>query len=99
MGKEERIIFALGFISLVAIMIFHRGGNNAPMLGNAPTKPPPTTTAPVDYSTNNVNYLTYNQPWLMAPPVGNVLPQIASGQLGQTFTEPDLTGNNIDCMC
>jgi hypothetical protein len=98
MGKEERIIFALGFVALVALVIFSRGP--VPMTGNAPTSPPDTTANPVDYqSASLANYLTYNQPWLMAPPVANILPQSASGQLGQALPDADNSGDFYGCGC
>lgn len=95
MGKEERIIFALGFVALVALVIFSRNG--APMLGPAATEPPETKASPIDYSDDHLtNYLTYNQSWLFAPPVGNVLPQVASGNTGIPLPDSNAP---FDCGC
>lgn len=97
MGKEERIIFALGFIALIAAVIFSRSGN-APLTGDAATSPPDLTTAPTDRNVD-FNYLTYNQPFMFAPPIANVLPQVASGQLGQQFASADYSNDISTCGC
>jgi len=51
--------------------------------------------APIDGSlTNGPEYLVYNTPWAYNPALGNVLPSMTEGQIGQTNAQPQ---NNSYC--
>ena len=97
MSKEERIIYTLGALALFAIVI----GTIAKSY--FPDGMPAIVDASYKVITNgprNVNYLTYNQPYLFGPPVANLLPSQSSGMLGQSLpTSPmDYSGaSNSDC--
>lgn len=74
MGPDEKIIISVAVVALVAILIFNLKGEEKP-------------TNEIVLSNEDIptSFLTYNQPYMFSPPVANILPQTASGILGQAF--------------
>lgn len=88
MSKDEKIIMALGFLAVAAIILYVQ----------RPDTDAPPTEAEIDAEYIPVSYLTYNQPYMFAPPVANILPPAASGILGQAFEKAKSVFSN-DCGC
>lgn len=84
MGKDERIILIIGGLALAAIVLYHITEFNSV---EAAEPMPEFKVVPSGVA----NYMVYNQPYLFAPPVANILPETASGILGQSFTQPPAT--------
>jgi len=97
MGKDERIILAVGFVGLVALLLYHFTDLKNNNITAADDLAAPDLLVP----SGQANYMTYNQPFLFSPPVANVLPATASGILGQSFEQPPPSSleTNYDCGC
>lgn len=66
----------------------------------APTGSDVISGAPVDGSlTNGPEYLVYNTPWAYNPALGNVLPSLTEGQIGQTDAQPQNTDYTTCTRC
>lgn len=94
MKFDEKILWAVGALVLVALVIFHR----PPKPGEAPESASPVADVGESFTPYNTNmtkgpaYLTYNQPWAFHPPIGNILPTMANGE-GSVKPSPFATRN------
>lgn len=66
MTREETVILMLAFGALVTVLVWQ-------------VRPGESVAAPADSAVTN---LTYNQPFMFAPPVANIMPNAAASQLG-----------------
>ena len=92
MNKDEKILLICGVLVVAALLLWSYDPKIMDQSKNEPEQP-------ADAVIPKSSYLTYNQPYMFSPPVANVLPQTASGILGQPFPE---TGNSTpisDCGC
>ena len=93
MDKQEKNLLGLAIAALAAVVIFQR----RPAV--AEVSPPQADTVPViqvgdSFTPANSSmvkgpaYLTYNAPFMFAPPISNFLPSITAGQGSQTVNQP-----------
>ena len=96
MEKHEKILLVLGALLIVAVLIWdYKPADDVPHLTLNNQNPPQ------NQAWNKWKFLTYNQPYLFAPPVANILPATAIGILGIKYT-PDpqnYDGTLADCGC
>lgn len=95
MSKDERIILAVGFVGLVAILLYHF----TDLKSNAVTAENDVAAPDLLVPSGQANYMTYNQPFLFSPPVANILPATASGILGQSFEQPPPSSYDDGSTC
>lgn len=97
MSREEKILLGLAIAALAAIVIFQRGSMSRDPGGGG--EPVAADTSPViqvgdsftpanSSMTKGPAYLTYNAPFMFAPPISNFLPSITAGQGSQTVNQP-----------
>jgi len=92
MTKDEKILIAVSALIVVVVIIW-RKPIVAVVTGDY-TEVNPADSIGVSQTTQNSSltrgpaYLMYNQPYAFSPPVGNFLPSITAGQVGQTVNSP-----------
>ncbi len=96
MSQDEKIWLGLAFVGLVAVLLFQRA-ISVPFVGSTVADIGVSLTPQNANLAKGPSYLMYNSPWAYAPPVGNFLPSISAGQIGQTENVP--TNFEKDCGC
>lgn len=100
MLKEERIIYTLiGLVAVAALIsMFVKNYNPANGMQIDNTDLTGAAHVVVTNGARNSEFLTYNQPYAFSPPVANLLPNQASGMLGQKFVDySGSTDNGCNC--
>ena len=93
MSKDEKIIIAVAVL-LITVVIIWRKPIIAAVTGDTSDEVTPYDSVGVsqiltpESASRGLSYLSYNQPWAFAPPVGNFLPSITAGQGNQTVNKP-----------
>lgn len=92
MTKDEKITLAVVGLLIMAVIIW-RKPIVAVITGEDEPEPQVdeigVSQTPDKRDMRNVRaYLSYNLPYAFAPPVGNFLPSITAGQVGQTVNKP-----------
>jgi len=97
MSKDAQILMFVVVGALAAVLIWNKQISGF----IAPTGSDAVSGAPTDASlTNGPEYLVYNTPWAYNPALGNVLPSMTEGQIGQTNAQPQNSSYSTGCaMC
>lgn len=90
MSKDEKITLAVVGLLILAVLIWRK-----PIVAAIAESEIPVVDE-IGVSMNRLNtsmtkgpdYLMYNMPYAFSPPIGNFLPSITAGQIGQTVNRP-----------
>lgn len=100
MTRDEKVFLGLALAALAAIVIFQRPQTVAAREYVDPIDRVGNSLTPRNDSVvKGPEYMTYNQPWFFAPPIGNFLPSITAGLGSQTVNQPTDFVDPNDCGC
>lgn len=92
MTQEETTFVGIAVLALAALVIYDVRSKNAAVTTDAPPLDPIQA-----MQTSGPQYLLYNQPWAFSPPVGNVLPSVTAGQIGQVAGQGPTPTSQATC--
>jgi hypothetical protein len=89
MTKDEKILIAFAALMIMAIIIWRKP--IARVVSGETSVADEIGMSQTQYNasvTRGPEYMMYNAPYAFAPPLGNFLPSITAGQVGQTVNKP-----------
>lgn len=98
--KADQIAVILAFAALVGIVIFKVPTSAEKAVQVDEYDGVDTSNVPTQSNASRGPWnLTYNEPWIFAPPIGNFLPQVTQGQQGQVVETGPVVNTYTPCNC